>query len=58
MMGHNICFNGDLWIIITKLSLLLLLTCIWSSALCTRFMHGKYAICISGKLGHVGNDTQ
>ena len=29
MMGHKICFDGELWIIIPKLSLLLLL--IWST---------------------------
>ena len=30
MMGHKICFNEEIWIIIPKLSLLLLL--IWSTA--------------------------
>ena len=30
MMGHKICVNGEIWIIIPKLSLLLLL--IWSTA--------------------------
>ena len=29
MMGHNICFHGEIWLIITKLSLLPLL--IWST---------------------------
>ena len=31
MMGHKICFSEEIWIIIPKLSLLLLL--IWSPAL-------------------------
>ena len=30
MMGHKICFYGDIWVIIPKLSLLLLL--IWRTA--------------------------
>ena len=30
MMGHKICFYGEMWLIIPKLSLLLLL--IWSTA--------------------------
>ena len=30
MMGHKICFNEEIWIVIPKLSLLLLL--IWSTA--------------------------
>ena len=31
MMGHKICFNGQIWLIIAKLSLLPLL--IWSSGI-------------------------
>ena len=29
MMGHKKCFDGDIWLIIPKLYLLLLLKCIW-----------------------------
>ena len=31
MMGHKICFDGEIWLIIPKLSLLLLL--IWSTVI-------------------------
>ena len=42
MMGHKICFYGEIWLIISKLSLLPLL--IWSTDICAN-VNGAHKLC-------------
>ena len=53
MVGHKICFNGEIWLIISKLSLLPLLIRFWSTAK-SRKNGGEPDICVCVCVGGGG----